>query len=91
MAPTAIPGGAGSLVSAGANHRAMRDREALVALYYGTGGANWRGNGNWLTEEPLGQWHGVTADRAGRVTRLSLEDNNLAGELPPAGRQSRRP
>ena len=63
--------------------RDMRDREALAALYNATGGANWRSNGNWLTEKPVGQWHGVTTDRAGRVTRLSLEDNNLAGELPP--------
>ena len=83
MAPTLIPGSVGSLVSAGANCRDMRDREALLAFYYGTGGANWRSNGNWLTEEPLRQWHGVTTDRAGRVTGLSLAENNLAGAIPP--------
>ena len=83
LAPTLIPGGVGSLVSTGVNYQALRDREALVALYNGTGGANWRSNTNWLTEWPVGQWHGVTTDRAGRVTRLSLEENNLAGALPP--------
>ena len=83
VAPTLIPGSLGSLVSTGMNGRAMRDRDALAALYNATGGANWRSNRNWLTEKPVGQWHGVTTDRAGRVTRLSLEDNNLAGDLPP--------
>ena len=61
----------------------MQDRETLVALYNGTGGANWHSNGNWLTEKPLGQWHGVTTDHVGRVKRLSLEENNLAGAIPP--------
>ena len=40
------------MVSTSVDSRAMRDREALVALYNATGGANWRSNGNWLTEEP---------------------------------------
>ena len=82
LGPTEIPGSLGSMVSTGANRRAMRDREALVALYNGTGGKNWRSNTNWLTEKPVGQWHGVTTDRAGRVTRLSLDENNLAGAIP---------
>ena len=61
----------------------MHDRDALVALYYGTGGANWRDNRNWLTEEPLEEWYGVSTDREGRVTTLSLEENSLAGTIPP--------
>ena len=32
----------------------------------------------------LGTWHGVTTDGDGRVTRLSLEDSNLTGAIPPA-------
>ena len=32
------------------------DRDALVALYNGTGGTKWRRNGNWLTEKPVGEW-----------------------------------
>ena len=61
----------------------MRDRDALVALYCVTGGMNWRSNRNWLAEKPAGQWHGVTTDRAGRVTGLDLEENNLRGVIPP--------
>ena len=50
VAPTSIPGSPGSLVSTGVDRRAMNDRDALVALYNGTGGANWRSSRNWLTE-----------------------------------------
>ena len=46
------------------------DRAALVALYNATGGANWTNNDGWLTNAPIGQWHGVTTDDSGRVTRF---------------------
>ena len=58
------------------------DREALVQLYNALDGENWNNNANWLTELPIRQWHGVTNDASGRVTRLLLESNGLAGELP---------
>ena len=48
------------------------DRAALVALYNATDGPNWLNNENWLTDAPLGQWHGVTTDATGRVQRLHL-------------------
>ena len=60
-----------------------RDREALVALYNATNGANWTDKTNWLSKRPLGEWYGVTATDRGRVTELSLVDNNLRGEIPP--------
>ena len=59
------------------------DRGALVSLYRSTGGAQWIERNNWLTDAPLGAWHGVTVDRTGRVVRLELEANNLAGPIPP--------
>ena len=55
---------------------------ALVALYNATGGANWRNNGNWLSNAPIGAWHGVTTDSDGRVTHLDLYSNQLTGEIP---------
>ena len=61
---------------------AETDREALVALYEATDGANWRSNDNWLSDRPIGEWHGVTTDRSGRVTKLSLDFNQLSGEIP---------
>ena len=58
------------------------DRAALVALYEATGGSGWTKNDNWLTDAPLGEWHGVSTDASGRVQRLSLGHNGLAGEIP---------
>ena len=61
---------------------AATDRAALVALYNATGGRNWRNNGNWLSDIPMGAWHGVITDSDGRVTELSLYSNQLTGEIP---------
>ena len=60
------------------------DRAALVALYNATDGPNWTNSANWLSDKPLGQWHGVTTKESGRVTHLDLDDNRLAGEIPAA-------
>ena len=61
----------------------MWDRRALTELYHTTNGVNWTINTNWLSDAPLDDWYGVTADPGGRVSRLSLHSNNLAGSLPP--------
>ena len=58
------------------------DRNALIALYNATGGQNWRNNANWLSEEPLGDWEGVTTDDRGRVIQLHLVEQQLNGSLP---------
>ena len=63
---------------------------ALVALYNATDGPNWKDNTNWLTDAPLDDWAGVSANRItvnGRiegecVTQLWLNSNRLKGELP---------
>ena len=57
-------------------------RTALIALYEATDGANWTDNTNWLSDAPLDEWYGVTTDANGRVTRLSLYDNELSGSIP---------
>ena len=61
---------------------AASDRAALVAFYNATGGANWGRNRNWLSNAPIGAWHGVTTDSDGRVTHLHLDLNQLTGEIP---------
>ena len=58
------------------------DRTALVALYNATGGASWITSTNWLSDRPLGAWHGVTTNSDGRVTDLSLASNQLTGPIP---------
>ncbi len=59
------------------------DRANLVALYNATGGPNWERNNNWLSDMPISQWSGVTTGYNGRVTGLSLPENQLSGEIPP--------
>ena len=58
------------------------DRAALVALYNATGGADWTNNTNWLSNEPLSEWHRVETDEDSRVTALRLVANGLSGEIP---------
>ena len=66
------------------------DRSTLTALYNATDGPNWTNNTNWLSDRPLGKWHGVTTDANGRVTKLHLSNRGLTGTVPPElGRLSR--
>ncbi len=58
------------------------DRAILESFYQATGAANWSNNANWLSNRPLGEWHGVTVNGRGQVTQLNLRDNNLGGSLP---------
>ena len=59
------------------------DRAPLVALYNAAGGPNWTNHSNWLSDRPIGEWHGVTTNSNGRVSSLGLTDNGLTGEIPP--------
>ena len=61
------------------------ERAALVALYNATDGDNWTNNDKWLSEEPLGNWHGVTTDENGRVTELRLSSNGMSGPISDLG------
>ncbi|WP_419943305.1 Ig-like domain-containing protein [Candidatus Palauibacter sp.] len=58
------------------------DRDILATLYFATDGPNWARSDNWLTDEPLGSWHGVEADTTGAVLGLQLRNNGLTGEIP---------
>ena len=59
------------------------DRDVLVALYKAMDGPNWEDAENWLTDAPLGTWHGVETDSRDRVTKLLLSSNGLAGTIAP--------
>ena len=58
------------------------DLAVLTAFYNATDGDNWDDNTNWLSEQPLQYWAGVTINSEGRVTRLSFVGNNLSGRIP---------
>ena len=57
-------------------------RLALTALYRATDGPNWTNNDGWLSDSLPGTWHGVTTDDTGRVQKIILSGNNLAGHIP---------
>ncbi len=62
-----------------------RDRAALEAIYFAMDGPNWVVNTNWLSDEPLDEWHGVLTDEEGRVTALALYSLNIFGSIPVDG------
>ena len=69
-------------VTTAASAGPQSDREVLEVFYDSTGGASWTNRTNWKTSAPLGEWHGVTTDPAGRVTGLVLSENGLTGLIP---------
>ncbi len=60
------------------------ERDALVAVYEGTGGAAWTDRTGWLGAPGTEcSWFGVGCDDQGAtVTTLSLSANHLTGSLP---------
>lgn len=58
------------------------DKDVLIALYQATDGDSWASNYNWLSNDPIGTWYGVTTDQNDRVVELDLSDNKLKGTLP---------
>ncbi len=58
------------------------DRVALESLYRAMGGNDWTNNTNWLSDQPLAEWHGVDVHQSGRIKYLELNDNNLTGQIP---------
>ena len=58
-------------------------RTALTALYHATDGDSWVNNNNWLTDNPINEWHGVDADDRGHIFAVNLARNNLNGALVP--------
>ncbi len=61
----------------------LSERDILVEIYDALGGPEWANNDNWLTDAPLGQWHGVEVDGQGRVVGLKFYQNRLRGAIPP--------
>ena len=60
------------------SHNLETDKAALIALYNSTKGAQWRNKLGWLTDAPVGEWHGVTVEGE-RVANVDLSSNNLSG------------
>ena len=54
------------------------NEDALIALYCATDGENWTSSRsrNWLTDEPLDDWAGVTADDPDPMNNPTPNDNS---------------
>ena len=50
--------------------------DALVALYNSTNGGNWDKNTNWLSDQNVADWYGVSVTE-NRVNSLDLNYNQL--------------
>ncbi|WP_417874072.1 leucine-rich repeat domain-containing protein [Xanthomarina gelatinilytica] len=59
---------------------AIHDKNALIALYNATDGPNW--TNSWDLSADMSSWEGVTLNQVGRVAKISLEGNNLKGNIP---------
>ncbi len=71
-------------ISAGTSAVPTHERDALVALYNSTDGANWVDNTNWLSGDPCSPlWAGVICtENDTTVISLDLSANNLSGTIP---------
>ncbi|MBL7850121.1 MAG: VCBS repeat-containing protein [Cyclobacteriaceae bacterium] len=56
-------------------------RNALIALYNATDGANWTDNTGWLSADES-TWYGVSVTGCD-ITGIALDGNNLVGTIPP--------
>ena len=77
---------AGRMAEAGVSElfmllRACDDRRVLEEIYNRGGGDNWDRErcAGWMTDAPLSEWEGVTADADGNVTALELAQITDAG------------
>ena len=69
---------------AGASHAQIPqpERDALIALYNSTGGAEWSNSTGWLGAAGTEcDWYGITCLN-GSVTELRLGGNSLSGSIP---------
>ena len=71
-----------SLASVSYSQIPQIERDALVALYNSTDGANWTDNTGWLGAAGTEcDWYGITCS-SGYVARISLSSNSLSGSIP---------
>ncbi|MDE2866443.1 MAG: Ig-like domain-containing protein [Gemmatimonadota bacterium] len=61
---------------------AHADWGPLAAFYEATQGQGWIEDDGWMSDRPIGEWHGVTTGPDGHVTALELASSHLTGSIP---------
>ncbi|SEC56912.1 Leucine-rich repeat (LRR) protein [Tenacibaculum sp. MAR_2009_124] len=63
-----------------------QEKQALWDFYNTTNGTQWRNTTSnrkpWSLSIPVSDWHGITVDADGHVTKINLGSNNLVGTIP---------
>lgn len=62
--------------------RGYGDRDILEALYEDMNGRKWGQTKNWLSDQPLNKWAGVSADEDDNVWGLDFYNQGLVGGIP---------
>ena len=60
--------------------RRRRERGILEELHASTLGGNRKRKLGWLSDAPVGQWHGIITDGEGYITEIDLRNQNLSGD-----------
>lgn len=60
------------------------ERRILKEFYLATGGDYWDVRTNWRIDSDFCQYFGIQCDELGRVTDVSMAQNNLTGNVPPS-------
>jgi Leucine-rich repeat (LRR) protein len=63
---------------------ALLERFVLALFFYKTGGESWLNSNGWLSLSNQCTWFGIDCGTDGRVDTISLNQNNLSGEIPDA-------
>ena len=63
--------------------KARSDREILELFYKATSArVPWGRSTNWLTDEPISTWYGISVNAEGRVIAIRINVNDLSGTIP---------
>lgn len=63
---------------------ALTERFVLALFFYNTGGENWSNRNGWLSLSDHCTWAGIECTVDQRVGTISMNQNNLLGEIPSA-------
>ena len=64
------------------NMQTILQRYLMVLLFYSTDGTNWNDDLDFLSEDHICEWRGVTCSPNAVITALDFDKNNLNGTIP---------